>query len=305
MRRRDGFTLIELLVVIAIIAVLIALLLPAVQAAREAARRTQCTNNLKQLGLAMHNYHSTVNSFPVGFLFPSVASPTGTNAQGIPDLHWRWSVLEQLSPYMEQVAVYNATNFNWPIAPGPGSSGPFAGFTSYKPFPCNTTAMTSKVNVFLCPSDGQTGQATLPDGSHTFGGTNYPFCTGDGQPGSGHIGDAGDPTNGAGPADGAFILGPPQSVASITDGSSNTVAASEQLIGPAVGHRHHLHHRPTRLLKARGAVYRHHHALARRSHQPLQQSFHRLASRQGLCLVGRRLPERALQPLLDAEFEDL
>ena len=235
MRRKSGFTLIELLVVIAIIAVLIALLLPAAQAAREAARRAQCVNNLKQLGLALHNYHATANVFPVGFLFPGSPNPSGSNAMGIPDLHWRWSVLAQMSPYMEQVAVYNATNFDWPIAPGSGSKGVFAGYPAFKPFPCNTTAMTSKVASFACPSDGQRGRATLIDGVTTFGSTNYHFCTGDGQPGSGHVGDAGNPTNGASPANGAFILGPPQSMATILDGSSGTIAASEQLIGPAAG----------------------------------------------------------------------
>ncbi|MFO0954111.1 MAG: DUF1559 domain-containing protein [Isosphaeraceae bacterium] len=237
---RRAFTLIELLVVIAIIAVLIALLLPAVQSAREAARRAQCTNNLKQLGLALHNYHSAVNSFPVGFLFPSVASPTGSNALGIPDLHWRWSVTAQMSPYLEMTNVYNAMNFSWPIAPGTGASGPFAGFQAFRPFPVHYTAITMKVGVFVCPSDGATGGATLPDGSATFGPTNYQFCTGDGSPGSGHVGDAGDPVNCAPapcapPANGAFVLGPAQTVASITDGTSNTAAASEQLIGPASG----------------------------------------------------------------------
>src|SRR5260221_521621 len=94
--RRRGFTLIELLVVIAIIAVLIALLLPAVQAACEAARRAQCTNNLKQLGLAIHNYVSTVDHLPWG------AGPWGWND---------WSAHVMMLPYMEQQTMFNALNF--------------------------------------------------------------------------------------------------------------------------------------------------------------------------------------------------
>src|SRR5664279_3132940 len=97
---RRGFTLIELLVVIAIIAVLIALLLPAVQAAREAARRAQCVNNLKQIALALHNYHDTVGTFPPG---------------SIDDVNWNgtwWNWLAFILPQLEQRNIYNAINFS-------------------------------------------------------------------------------------------------------------------------------------------------------------------------------------------------
>ena len=123
-RRFRGFTLIELLVVIAIIAVLIALLLPAVQAAREAARRGQCTNNLKQIGLAMHNYEQAVSSLPNGHY------GTGWND---------FSCLVMLMPYMEQGNLYNTINFsNTGDAADPGD-------------PLNNTAMLAKINVLHLP----------------------------------------------------------------------------------------------------------------------------------------------------------
>jgi len=211
--RRRAFTLIELLVVIAIIAVLIALLLPAVQAAREAARRAQCVNNLKQLGIALHNYHSAVGTFPVGYITPA----PGAALISFPD-HYAWSALAQMTPYLEQSAVANALNYNFPVRTAPGFPG--YGAPPFSIFLANTTATSIKVGVFLCPSDG----APAPD--PTSGPTNYAFNAGDGVNGSASP-PTGDPTG----ANGAFILGPPQSLATITDGSSSTVAASEQLLG--------------------------------------------------------------------------
>jgi prepilin-type N-terminal cleavage/methylation domain-containing protein/prepilin-type processing-associated H-X9-DG protein len=206
-RVRRGFTLIELLVVIAIIAVLIALLMPAVQAAREAARRLQCVNNLKQIGISLHSYHASVGSFPVGFLYPTGSVPETTSP-----LQYRWSALAQLTPYLEQENLANALNFNFPLAHKPtGSASAFWPF-----YPQNSTAMATRVAGFLCPSDG------APPPSDATAPTNYAFCAGDGSNGGEAAG-----------ANGAFILGPSIAIAAITDGTSTTAAASEQLVGIA------------------------------------------------------------------------
>jgi len=140
-RSRRGFTLIELLVVIAIIAVLIALLLPAVQAAREAARRSQCVNNLKQIGLALHNYHTSNDCFAMGSSFQP------TNNGGITGGNYSmwnsFSAQAALLGYLEQTPLYNSLNFS--LAP-------------LDDYNANTTAARRTiVNVFLCPSDTNSG----------------------------------------------------------------------------------------------------------------------------------------------------
>lgn len=150
-RRRQGFTLIELLVVIAIIAVLIALLLPAVQQAREAARRTQCRNNLKQLGLALHNYHDSHRVFP-----PAVQWPGGVFA-------WpRTSFYVMLLPYIDQANVYNIYQFrNESGSPTSGGST----ITWY--FDNSVQATSTLMPVLRCPSDGIGSFVSLDVGGAT------------------------------------------------------------------------------------------------------------------------------------------
>jgi prepilin-type N-terminal cleavage/methylation domain-containing protein/prepilin-type processing-associated H-X9-DG protein len=157
-RSRSGFTLIELLVVIAIIAVLIALLLPAVQAAREAARRAQCTNNLKQIGLAIANYESTYGSYPPGGITDRVNhSPWDAGANS---LNWRALIL----PQVEASTAYNAVNFITNANNGGNDAAAFY------------TAYTLTFSAFLCPSDGENQGGKMPNGQFGSGNPKGQYC---------------------------------------------------------------------------------------------------------------------------------
>ncbi len=213
---RRGFTLIELLVVIAIIAVLIALLLPAVQAAREAARRAQCTNNLKQIGLGMHNYHSAIGCFPLG------VSRYGL----ITSYNWdAWSGHAMMLSQLAQTAMYNAINFSL------GNNAP----NSYGYY-TNSTVTGQRVSVFLCPSDPNAGTVSVlrtADNRNDMLDLSY-------------LGSAGTTTmspNNTAPTNlwatqgstGLFWWYLSYRIANITDGPSNTVAFSEGLVSKIGG----------------------------------------------------------------------
>jgi prepilin-type N-terminal cleavage/methylation domain-containing protein/prepilin-type processing-associated H-X9-DG protein len=210
---RKGFTLIELLVVIAIIAVLIALLLPAVQAAREAARRAQCTNNLKQLGLAVHNYQSSTNALPAANMF---LGPTNGS--------WGWchNWTVYLLPHIEQTNLYNSFNF-----------------TNDPTQPANSTGAYSGLSVLLCPSDNQKARPNSPWAPSNYmgnyggppvtrmwSGTIVPFFT--------CSTSNATPVNGWGP--GTCWWGADSNLGffgleGVTDGTSNTALFSEKLLG--------------------------------------------------------------------------
>ena len=220
MRRKSGFTLIELLVVIAIIAILIALLVPAVQKVREAAARIQCTNNLKQIGLACHNYESAIKSFPPGF--------RGQSIGGAPYSMDLWGPLAMLTPYLDQTPVYNSINLALPLwvsSAGTPYDNPFQ-VTFSAP-----TAVMTVVPAFTCPSDTQQSVCQPPNDT-TYGmpqplaPTNYAFCQGTGLT-TGQTGWLGSPFN----ADGVFYAQIATKIVQISDGTSNTVGASERILG--------------------------------------------------------------------------
>jgi len=207
---RSGFTLIELLVVISIIAVLIALLLPAVQAAREAARRSQCTNNLKQVGLALHNYESVFACFPPAYL----SQRGGGGVHGAPDPTTLdagpgWAYGAMLLASMEQQPLYQALNVNLPCW-----------------LPANSTGASTVVGTFLCPSVSassrtfkvldQPGQALAE-----FARSHYVLNAGNEEPWGYQVQDH------QGIADGPFYRNSLVRIANITDGLSSTLFMGE------------------------------------------------------------------------------
>ncbi len=198
---RKGFTLVELLVVIAIIGILIGLLLPAVQAAREAARRFSCANNLKQIGLALHNHELVRKCFPSAYdskvtaAYPTVAS-----------YYYRWSAFACLTPYMEQSVIYDKLNLDVPllcagVIPPPSIH------------PDNVEWVKLEVPTFRCPSDP--GRRI----SDHWGPTSYAVCFGSGRNGGKYT-----------DSDGLFYGDSHTKFADILDGTSNTVAISEAFI---------------------------------------------------------------------------
>lgn len=226
---RRGFTLIELLVVIAIIAILIALLLPAVQKVREAANRTQCTNNLKQLGLAMHGYHDAVRVLPAGYqgAFWTLPGVTLTNNTSM-----RWSALAAILPYIEQANVKLDTSV--PLFGPVGADATIpqviaAGFNSGvggKVAAQNANPTATMIKVLLCPSDKSQPVPTAVNQAAPFPAPgNYVACGGSGEvAGSTSVGDYRG-------ANGLYFKDSAIRLTDVTDGLSNTAAVSESTLG--------------------------------------------------------------------------
>ncbi len=203
--RTRGFTLIELLVVIAIIAILIALLLPAVQQAREAARRTQCKNNLKQIGIAIHNYHDIYKMFPQAGMY-SFRNPTFGPFNSD---QWGWGAA--ILPFIEQAPLYESLN----VGELP--------FDDALLVPAELELLQTSIAGYLCPSDAGV-ELVNEDRPIDVGGTDFAVGT------SNYVGNYGNKTV-AGAQDGTMFAQKNIRIRDITDGTSNTLLVGERASG--------------------------------------------------------------------------
>jgi prepilin-type N-terminal cleavage/methylation domain-containing protein len=206
-----GFTLVELLVVIAIVGILIGMLLPAVQQVREAARRVQCKNNVRQIGLGLHNYESAFRTFPAGFVSQVTGTWSGNGNEGIPEAGPGWSFLAAILPFLEQSNLQAMIDYRLPITD-----------------PVNQAARSTQVSVYRCPSDNWDQPVTVwPTslGISDLASTSYVGCLG-----------GGNPANAPGytamyeeqPFNGMFHRNQAISIGEIYDGTSNTIGLGER-----------------------------------------------------------------------------
>ena len=232
--RKRGFTLVELLVVIAIIGVMVGLLLPAVQSAREAARRMQCSNNIKQMMLALHNYESSYRKFPAGRLLPDWRTPANPNGQlsytsynsvnqSPAGGHWTGfrSVHSAILPYMEQGNLYDLIDFSVPTAVRLTTNG--------VPSNPNFPAYSRAAGLFLCPSDPNTGTVVSENNYRWNFGGSTPYAGAENS--TNNVNTTATVGGFAAGGNGAFTIGPALDGSAMVDGLSNTVFLAERTKG--------------------------------------------------------------------------